>query len=180
MIRVTRFNGAKIRELRRIRGWSLEELSQRSGLSISHLSALETGNRKSPSVDLVYDLAEALHVSMYYFINQDTTTQMNIDMFTYPTETKATPSDEFTRNSSLPTADEHMLHWTRTLRPETLSFMLHEEAESYLTFAHDLYEHRHSSAQLVQLMNEFIQKANQSQIQEKEDSDSTNSSTSPL
>ncbi len=161
MVRVARFNGAKIRELRRTRGWSLEELSHRSGLSISHLSALETGNRKSPSVDLIYDLSEALHVSMYYFMDQKVIQPSESNSFTYPTETLHNKNNSgSTENPLLPPRDEQIFQWTRTLRPETLSFMLHEDAESYLTFAHNLYAHRHSSTQLVQLMNEFIQKAN--------------------
>ncbi|PWI57238.1 helix-turn-helix domain-containing protein [Sulfoacidibacillus thermotolerans] len=159
MNRVTRFSGAKIRELRKAHGWSLEELSRRSGLSISHLSALEKGNRKSPSVDLVYDLSEAFHVSMYYFMDRESTSDVPSSRFSYPSETSP-GSSESTSHSPLP-SDEQIFHWTRTLRPETLAFMLHEDAEAYLTFAHNLYANRHSTAQLVQLMNEFIQKANE-------------------
>ena len=164
MEHASRFNGTKLRQLRKLQGWSLEELSKRSGLSVSHLSALEKGRRKSPSVDLIYDLAEAFPVSIYFFLDQtdapaDDQTDAARERFLYPVPPRA-------RNRSQQGEDEdaqiaHALsQWSRTLRPDTIAFMLQEEAQEYLVFAQKLHASRHSSEQVLQLVSEFIHQAN--------------------
>jgi transcriptional regulator with XRE-family HTH domain len=54
-------DGQKIRELRNERGYSLYELAEKAGLSLSYLSEIERGC-KNPSLKTVKKLAEALHV----------------------------------------------------------------------------------------------------------------------
>ncbi len=142
------FNGEKLRQFRKERGWSLEELSTRSGLSVSHLSALENGARKSPSVDLVYQIAEALSISMYRLLNMDAS---SID------DTMRYPETSSTANAVDNIAEE-ISQWRRISHPDRIAFILDKEAEVYLNLAQQLYENRHSSAKVLQLFTDFIQK----------------------
>ena len=48
--------------LRKARGWTQEELSERSGLSQQYLSDLERGKR-NPTIVTIYEIAVALKVS---------------------------------------------------------------------------------------------------------------------
>lgn len=56
--------GSIIRRLREARGWSQGDLSQRSGLYRSHISHLESGNRVNVSMWVVWQIADALGVSV--------------------------------------------------------------------------------------------------------------------
>lgn len=53
----------RIRTLRQARGWSLEALATRAGLTISTLSRIETGNRRI-AVDQLIALARALETTL--------------------------------------------------------------------------------------------------------------------
>ncbi len=55
--------GTALRELRQNRGWSLQELASRSGLSRTFLSRLETGDRQA-SIAAVLTLARIFNVSL--------------------------------------------------------------------------------------------------------------------
>lgn len=55
--------GRALSDLRRNRGWSLRELSERSGLSVPYLSELERG-RKAPSPEALGSLAAAYSLSL--------------------------------------------------------------------------------------------------------------------
>src|SRR5271163_762776 len=55
--------GSALRELRQNRGWSLQELADRSRLSKTFLSRLETGNRQA-SIAAVLTLAKVFSVSL--------------------------------------------------------------------------------------------------------------------
>jgi transcriptional regulator with XRE-family HTH domain len=55
--------GSALRELRQNRGWSLQELASRSGLSKTFLSRLETGDRQA-SIAAVLTLARIFGVSL--------------------------------------------------------------------------------------------------------------------
>ncbi|WP_051663098.1 helix-turn-helix domain-containing protein [Alicyclobacillus macrosporangiidus] len=59
--------GEKVAYLREQRGWTLKELSDRSGVSVSHISAIENGTRPNPSIDRVKRIAHAFGVSLAYF-----------------------------------------------------------------------------------------------------------------
>lgn len=58
--------GGEVRELRKARGLTLKQLSVASGVSLSHLSAIERGASK-PSLDVIGSIAEALSVSPDWF-----------------------------------------------------------------------------------------------------------------
>ncbi|MCP9483308.1 XRE family transcriptional regulator [Shimia sp. CNT1-13L.2] len=58
--------GSEVRQLRRARQMTLKEVAHASGVSLSHLSAIERGSSK-PSIDVVERIAEALGVSSDWF-----------------------------------------------------------------------------------------------------------------
>ncbi|MBI2932826.1 MAG: helix-turn-helix transcriptional regulator [Planctomycetes bacterium] len=55
--------GQHVRELRRARGWSQEELAHAAGLSRTYMGTVELG-MKQPSLRTLFRIAEALNVSM--------------------------------------------------------------------------------------------------------------------
>jgi transcriptional regulator with XRE-family HTH domain len=54
--------GERVRELRREKAWSLEELADRSGMHWTYVGGIERGER-NPSLRNVLRLAKALSVS---------------------------------------------------------------------------------------------------------------------
>lgn len=54
---------SRLRELRVAKGWSLDELCRRSGVSRSHLWEIEA-RRRSPSVEIGRKIANALGVTL--------------------------------------------------------------------------------------------------------------------
>ena len=58
--------GGEVRELRKARALTLKQLSEASGVSLSHLSAIERGASK-PSLDVIEAIAAALSVSPDWF-----------------------------------------------------------------------------------------------------------------
>lgn len=57
----------KIARLRAEKGWTLKHLSHLTGISVSHLSAIEHGTRPNPSFQYVVRLSEAFGVPIDYF-----------------------------------------------------------------------------------------------------------------
>lgn len=57
-----------LRYYRRLRGLSLKELEERTGVTASYINRLERGYKKSPSLGLVEKLAEALNVPVYILL----------------------------------------------------------------------------------------------------------------
>jgi len=62
--------GRRLRELRQARNWSLQELADRSALSKTFLSRLETGDRQA-SIAAVLTLARVFGVSLASMFEQD-------------------------------------------------------------------------------------------------------------
>ena len=62
--------GKRIREARKARGWSLEDLSQRVGISIAQLSKLETG-RANFRVPALMKVGQGLGRPIGYFFQSD-------------------------------------------------------------------------------------------------------------
>lgn len=58
--------GAEIREVRKARGLTLKDLSERTGRSVAYLSRIERGDTRI-SVDLLTDIGEALGVDPKWF-----------------------------------------------------------------------------------------------------------------
>lgn len=59
--------GTKLRNMRKIRDLTAEELSKLSGVSRSYILLIETGKRKEVSNKVLYKLAKALRVDANYF-----------------------------------------------------------------------------------------------------------------
>jgi transcriptional regulator with XRE-family HTH domain len=56
--------GEKVRFLRQGKGWSLQELAERSGVSKAYLSDLENGSAGRPNIQYVYAISVALEVTL--------------------------------------------------------------------------------------------------------------------
>ncbi|MEQ9491180.1 MAG: XRE family transcriptional regulator [Alphaproteobacteria bacterium] len=63
--------GAQLRELRKVRDFSLAMLAEQTGLSVGHLSQIER-NLSSPSVKALHDIANALGVNISWFFQDET------------------------------------------------------------------------------------------------------------
>jgi transcriptional regulator with XRE-family HTH domain len=53
----------KLRDLRKLKGFTIRELAERSGVSTAYISQLENGNRGIPSPDVLMKLSEGLNTS---------------------------------------------------------------------------------------------------------------------
>ncbi len=62
--------GMRLRQLRKERGWSLQELARRTGVSIGYLSQVERG-LSAASLKLVFQAAEALGIGLASFFSAD-------------------------------------------------------------------------------------------------------------
>lgn len=62
--------GKRLRELRKVREWTQEDLENRSGVSAQMISHFETGTRQSASADNLVSLARALGCSVDYLLGQ--------------------------------------------------------------------------------------------------------------
>lgn len=51
----------KMKEIRLAQGITLEQLSEKTGISVGYLSHLERGKRKNPSIQLMDKIAYALN-----------------------------------------------------------------------------------------------------------------------
>jgi len=56
--------GDKIKEARNQKGWTLDELAKKSGVSKAYLSQLENSDSERPSAEKLYNIAIALGVSI--------------------------------------------------------------------------------------------------------------------
>ncbi|WP_068773734.1 helix-turn-helix domain-containing protein [Paenibacillus sp. FJAT-26967] len=52
----------KLRDLRKLKGYTIRELADRSGVSAGYISQLENGNRNAPSPDVLMKLSEGLNI----------------------------------------------------------------------------------------------------------------------
>lgn len=63
--------GAKIRDLRKQKGLTLDQLASAAGLSKSYLWELENRESQRPSAEKLTSLADALSVQVTYFLEED-------------------------------------------------------------------------------------------------------------
>lgn len=68
--------GARIREIRKIRELSQEELAERADISTQYVSNIERG-KENPTLDLLLRLAEALRVTLGQLCDFETVEQLN-------------------------------------------------------------------------------------------------------
>lgn len=53
----------KLRDLRKLKGFTIRDLADRSGVSTAYISQLENGNRGIPSPEVLMKLSEGLNIS---------------------------------------------------------------------------------------------------------------------
>ncbi|MEW9698567.1 helix-turn-helix domain-containing protein [Paenibacillus sp. SI8] len=53
----------KLKDMRKLKGFTIRELADRSGVSAAYISQLENGNRGVPSPDVLMKLSEGLNTS---------------------------------------------------------------------------------------------------------------------
>lgn len=63
--------GERIQTLRKRKGFSLTELSQRAGVAKSYLSSIERGLQQNPSIQFLEKIGEVLNVPIEDFIHND-------------------------------------------------------------------------------------------------------------
>ncbi|MCB9599922.1 MAG: helix-turn-helix transcriptional regulator [Sandaracinus sp.] len=88
--------GARLRELRRNRGWTLEELAHEAGVHATHLSAVERGKR-NPTVGVLAKRADALEVDLPAFFGAPSTMPAKTLRAELRRRTDALEADELAR-----------------------------------------------------------------------------------
>lgn len=61
-------NGGNLRDLRKKRGMSLNELAENSGVSKSYISYIERGVQKNPSITVLEKISKALDIELIQLI----------------------------------------------------------------------------------------------------------------
>ena len=124
--------GDKVARLRAARGWTLAEVAEQTGISISHLSAIENGTRKNPSFRVVTKIARVFNVSLDDFSTES-------------------PKKSVTKNP--------LALMAVTLNDHKLSaFLASEEAPRYIAFAKRLAdgEHQEDPSRLLAMIAAFL------------------------
>lgn len=88
--------GEKLRTLRKEKGLTLEKLAEAAGLSKSYLWELENRESQRPSAEKLTALADALGVTVPYFIEEDVRTpkERHVDEAFFRGYQKLSPEDK--------------------------------------------------------------------------------------
>lgn len=121
--------GKKLREMRLNKKWTLNELSMRAGLSISHISSLERGTRTKPSMVVVRKLANALEVPVHHLHDESIGDQ---DLYSE--------------------ADVILSRYA----PETQAFLLQDDSIPYVLFAKKLFDLKKNERGIIKALDEFL------------------------
>jgi transcriptional regulator with XRE-family HTH domain len=134
--------GKKIAQLRTQYGWTLKQLSTRSGVSVSHISAIENGTRPNPSFGHIVKLAQAFSLSLDYFGEE-------------PAPDGYMVRDARSGATSLRQGQEE---FTKLYDASTQAFLLRESSKPYVVLAKQLSEHteRMNPAKLLGLIADFM------------------------
>jgi transcriptional regulator with XRE-family HTH domain len=68
--------GERIKELRKLRGLSQEALAEKAGISSQYVSNIERG-KENPTLDLLFQLADALKVGLADLCDYETVKKMD-------------------------------------------------------------------------------------------------------
>jgi len=69
--------GEKLKKLRKEKSWSQQELSDKLGVHIKHVSRYEN-NVNKPSLEMLRKLSEFFNVSVDYLVNEEASIEPNI------------------------------------------------------------------------------------------------------
>lgn len=131
--------GEKIRGLRRDRKWTLKQLAERSRISASYISALEKGQRPTPSFECIQRLCHAFGVPLDYFAEAQMTESMT--------------------NSVVEDDEMNVLATIETLYDkETQAFIASESSRPYVDFARQLATEHNTMdpSHVLQLIAQFL------------------------
>jgi transcriptional regulator with XRE-family HTH domain len=134
--------GDKVAKLRAERGWTLKQLSEYSGVSMSHINAIEHNKRPNPSIQQVVKLARAFNVPVAYFVDNP-------------------PGQDLEHASDFrPDSLEHTLaaEFLRLYDVDTQKFIVSEQSKPYVALAKQLaQERRHQDpSKLLQVIAQFM------------------------
>ena len=76
----TKYTGERVKELREAKGWSIEKLSDASGVGRAFLKRLEDGKRPNISTSLVNDIARALGTELANLYHTDGPERGQVDI----------------------------------------------------------------------------------------------------
>lgn len=128
----------KVSLLREERKWTLAHVSKLTGISLSHISAIENGSRKNPSFEVIVKLARAYDMPLSYFIDEQKVTM---------------PKDHLDKNAPTHPSQESLY-----LDEATTKFLASEDAQKYVSFARQLAERKalEDTSTLLQWIAEFL------------------------
>lgn len=134
--------GEKLAKLRDERKWTLAFVANATGMSVSHVSAVENGKRLHPSFQMVAALARLYGVPL----------QSLAPDHPLPAPAEAVPT--MVRDS----APQRQL--TKLYSPETIAFLSSESAVPYVAFAQKLAEAgaEIDTSTLLEWIAEFVRK----------------------
>lgn len=115
-----KFIGERIRKVRKEKGITMEEVGNRADIAQSYLSNIERGKVKSPGIDVVKRIAEALEVSIDTLADTDLSENNNEGT-----------NDSATLNSQNPTINDKML--TKALEYSAVKIVVRTFADSSIS-----------------------------------------------
>jgi transcriptional regulator with XRE-family HTH domain len=168
--------GEKARKLRLQHGYTLKEVHQRTGISMSHLSAIENGTRPNPSFQNIEKLAEVYGVPVCYFAESGPCPRHALQMADNSRSGQADMDDNLVykeRSNAAPNASqapacgpkddsESRYDWPDD---EVRSFIASERSRPYLALARKLMAAdplHEDTPELLHVIAEFIREQKQS------------------
>ena len=151
--------GDKVAQLRKQRGWTLKQLANLSGISVSHISAIEHMARPNPSLTTVTNLAKAFEVPLSYFDESTSGAESAPQQIKQsgsqaprPTATQAVAGPEETWTS------EWVQALARLYDPATRQFIASEQSKPYVALAMELAKQESNAdpSFLLQLIARFM------------------------
>lgn len=130
----------KAKRLREEHHWTLSQLSAQTGISMSHLSAIEKGTRPNPSFDMMCRLARTYGLSLDYFAED-------------PIPGTVQKEGESTSLHDFPGDAEN-----RAIQPDIRAFLAADHAGPYLALARHLAKRRalENTTVLLESIAEFL------------------------
>ncbi len=130
----------KAKRLREEHHWTLSQLSAQTGISMSHLSAIEKGTRPNPSFDMMCRLARTYGLSLDYFA-EDTAPR------TDQKQGESTSLHDVIDNAE-----------NSTIQPDIRAFLVADNSGPYLALARHLAKRRalENTTVLLESIAEFL------------------------